>query len=296
MKSEKRILIAFVLNLFFSIIELIGGTITGSVAVVSDSVHDLGDSLSIGISFILEKISKKESDSKHTYGYLRYSLLGGLITSAVLLVGSVLVIYNAINRILNPVKINYDGMLILSVFGAAINIAAAYFTKEGESLNQKAVSLHMLEDMLGWIVVFAGAIIMKFTDITYIDPILSIGVAIFILINALKNIKFVLDVFLEKTPEDTDIDELYEHLKEIESVIDVHDLKIRSLDGYNHFATVHVVTDGNQSDVKNEVKKELANHGITQATVETELPNEQCIQFYSNKETVKSHHHHHHHH
>lgn len=294
MKSEKRILTAFILNLLFSVIELIGGALTGSVAIISDSVHDFGDSLSIGASFILEKISKKEPDGTHPHGYLRYSLLGGFITSAILFGGSVFVIYNAIHRIINPVEINYNGMLVLSVFGAVINIAAAYFTKEGNSLNQKAVSLHMLEDTLGWIVVFAGAIIMKFTDITYIDPILSIGVAIFIFINSFKNLRFILNVFLEKTPDDTDINDLSEHLKEIDGVLGVHDLKIRSLDGYNHIASVHIVTDGNTSEIKNAVRKELAHHGIEQVTVETEHPDEPCGQIYSVAHNKTVHHHHHH--
>ena len=168
MKTEKNILIAFLLNLSFSIFEFIGGLFSNSVAILSDSIHDLGDALSIGISYFLERKSKKEPDEKYTYGYIRYSVMGSLITTVILLVGSLLVIYNSIKRVINPVQVNYDGMLILAIIGVIINFIAAYSTKEGDSLNQKSVNLHMLEDVLGWVVVLIGAIIMRFTDIGFI--------------------------------------------------------------------------------------------------------------------------------
>ena len=200
MKTERNILIAFILNFAFSIFEFIGGAITGSVAIISDAVHDIGDAMSIGLSYFLEKKSKKQPDDTHTYGYARYSVMGGVITTFILLLGSVAVIYNAILRIINPVEINYDGMIVFAIVGAMVNLAAAYFTREGDSINQKAVNLHMLEDVLGWVVVLIGAIVMRFTDIKIIDPIMSIGVAIFIFVNAIRNLKEVIDIFLEKLP------------------------------------------------------------------------------------------------
>ena len=193
MKTEKNILTAFILNISFSIFELIGGIFTNSISIISDAVHDFGDALSIGISLILEKISKKKPDEKYTYGYARYSVLGALITTIVLTIGSIFVILGGINRILNPKPINYDGMIIFAIFGVVINFLAAYFTREGNSINQKAVNLHMLEDVLGWVVVLIGSILMKFTNISLVDSIMSIGIAIFILINAFKNLKDILD-------------------------------------------------------------------------------------------------------
>ena len=185
MKTEKNILIAFLLNMLFSIFELIGGIFTNSVAIISDAVHDFGDSISIGISYFLEKKSKKKPDNNYTFGYTRYSILGAFITNTILIIGSVLVIINAIKRIINPVTINYDGMIIFAIFGVIVNFLAAYFTKEGDSLNQKAVNLHMLEDVLGWSVVLIGAILIKFTEINVIDSIMSIGLAIFILTHSI---------------------------------------------------------------------------------------------------------------
>ena len=295
-KTEKNILIAFLLNLTFSAVEFMGGIITGSVAILSHSVHDLGDALSIGLSFVLEKKSKKEPDEKFTYGYMRYSVLGSVITTVILLFGSLAVIYNAVMRIISPAEINYDGMIVFAVIGAAVNFIAAYFTKEGDSLNQKAVNLHMLEDVLGWVVVLIGAVIMRFTDIGIIDPLMSIGTSLFILINATKNLKEVLDIFLEKTPDGVDINELKEHLTEIDGVLDVHHIHIRSIDGYNNYITLHVVANGDSHNIKHKVREELSEHGINHATIELESEHEHCHEKECHIEHHETVHHHHHHH
>ena len=295
-KTEKNILIAFLLNLTFSVFEFIGGLFTGSVAIISDSIQDLGDALSIGISFFLEKKSSLEPDDKYTYGYMRFSVLGSVITTVILLFGSLAVIYNAINRIISPAEINYDGMIIFAVIGATVNFIAAYFTKEGDSLNQKAVNLHMLEDVLGWVVVLIGAVIMRFTDISIIDPIMSMGVAVFVLINAVKNLKVVLDIFLEKTPEGIDIPELKEHLTEIDGVLDVHHIHIRSIDGHNNYITLHVVAKGDGHEIKHRIREELSEHGINHATIELESENEHCHEKECHIEQREAGHHHHHHH
>lgn len=295
MKSEKNILIAFILNLFFSIFEFIGGTITNSVAIISDSIHDIGDSLSIGISYFLEKKSKKKPDNKYTYGYVRYSVIGSIITTTILIVGSILVIYNAIKRLINPVDINYNGMIIFAIIGTLVNFLAAYFTKDGHSLNQKSVNLHMLEDVLGWLVVLIGAIIIRFTDIKIIDPILSILVALFIFINAIKNLKTIIDIFLEKTPSNINIEHLKEHLLKIKGVEDIHHIHIWSIDGYNNYATLHVVTKSDSKIIKHLVKEELSEHGIIHTTVELEETGEHCEEEHCNP-VLKHHEHHHHHH
>lgn len=297
MKTEKNILFAFILNLSFSIFEFFGGIFTNSVAILSDSIHDMGDALSIGISFFLERKSKKKPDNNYTYGYIRYSVLGGLITTVILLVGSILVIYKAVGRIITPDEINYQGMIIFAIVGVVMNFIAAYLTREGDSINQKSVNLHMLEDVLGWIVVLIGAIIMKFTDIRIIDPIMSIGVALFILINTLKNLKQILDLFLEKTPKDINIEHLKEHLKAIDEVEDIHHIHVWSIDGYNNYATMHIVTKSKDiKRVKANIREELEEHGICHAILETE--DEECSEVecnpHLNVETDIHHHHHNH--
>ncbi len=300
MKTERNILIAFILNLAFSIFEFVGGIITGSVAIVSDAVHDVGDATSIGISYFLEKKSKKQPDENYTYGYLRYSVMGGFITTSILLVGSVLVIYNAVHKMIEPTEIHYNGMIIFAIVGVCVNFCAALFTRESGSLNQRAVNLHMLEDVLGWAVVLVGAIVMKFTDFALLDPIMSMGVALFILVNAFGNLKEVADLFLEKAPHGVHVEELQEHISEIEGVLDVHHIHIWSMDGQNHYATMHIVTDGDTHEIKEAVREELREHGISHVTIETETSAEHCHEKHCHVEagthTGHGHHHHHHHH
>ena len=293
MKTERNILIAFILNFGFSFFELIGGFFTGSVAILSDAVHDIGDAASIGISYFLERKSKKEPDETYTYGYARFSVLGGLITTLILLFGSVAMICSAVGRMVTPVPIHYNGMILFALVGACVNFCAAFFTREGGSVNQRAVNLHMLEDVLGWIVVLVGAVVMRFTDFPLIDPIMSIGVSIFIFINALRHLKEVLDLFLEKAPCDTL--EIREHLLHIPGVLDVHHIHIWSMDGLNHYATMHVVTGCDPHEVKHAIREELRHHGITHVTLELESETEHCHERQCCIMAETSHHHHHHH-
>ena len=294
MKTEKNMLLAFFLNFGFAIFELIGGLITGSVAILSDAVHDVGDAATIGLSAFLEKKSKRDPDGIYTYGYARYSVIGSALTTLVLLLGSALVIYHAITRIIHPTPIDYNGMIIFAIVGVAVNLLAAFVTREGASLNQKAVNLHMLEDMLGWVVVLIGAIVMRFTDFTLIDPIMSIGVALFIIVSAIKNLNLAIEVFLEKTPHNIDVDEIKEHILEIEGVRDVHHIHIWSIDGERSYATMHIVTDCEPHEIKERVRNELHSHGICHVTLELEEVGEHCHEKSCNLE--HSHHHHHHHH
>ena len=276
MKTEKNILIAFLLNLAFSVFEFVGGILTGSVAIASDAVHDLGDAASIGLSYFLEKKSKQQPDETYTYGYARYSVIGSMLTTLILLLGSVLVICNAIGRLIEPAPIHYDGMVIFALVGVCVNLGAAIVTREGGSLNQKAVNLHMLEDVLGWAVVLVGAIVMRFTDFAWIDPLMSIGVSVFVLVNAVSNLKEGLDTFLEKTPRSIEVGQIKEHVTRIDGVLDVHHIHIWSMDGQNHYATMHVVTNSEPHQMKEAIREELREHGIGHATLELETENEHC--------------------
>lgn len=297
MKTERNILIAFILNLAFAVFEAVGGVIIGSVAILSDALHDLGDAMSIGISFFLERKSKKQADTAYTYGYGRYSVLGGVITTLILLLGSVVVIWHAVQRLLSPVEINYDGMIIFALVGAGVNLLAAYVTREGDSINQKAVNLHMLEDVLGWIVVLIGAVVMRFTDFAFIDPLLSICVAAFIVIHAAKTLKEALGIFLEKTPEGIDMEHVKAHICQIAGVCDVHHIHIWSMDGRSHYATLHIKTDGSAPKIKEEVRNILQEHGVIHATLELEAADEPCShELCRRPQHHESHHHHHHHH
>ena len=241
MKSDRNILIAFLLNFTFSLLELIGGTLTGSVAIVSDAVHDFGDTVSIAISYFLERKSKRQPDATYTFGYGRYSVIGSVITTLVLMLGSILVLVQAVQRLFAPQVVHSGGMLLLAVIGLSVNLMAALVTREGDSLNQKAVNLHMLEDVIGWAVVLVGAAVMLLTNWTMIDPLLSIGVAIFILCQAVGHLKESMYLFLEAVPEDVSVAQICEAALAVKGVSGVHHVHVWSTDGSHHFATMHIV-------------------------------------------------------
>ena len=295
MKTEKNILIAFLLNLMFSVFEFVGGIVTGSVAILSDAIHDIGDATSIGIAYLLEKKSKQQPDDTYTYGYVRYSVVGGMITTVILLFGSVAVIVHAVLRLIAPVPIHYNGMLVFAVIGVLVNFIAAFVTRDGDSINQKAVNLHMLEDVLGWIVVLVGAVVMKFTDFVWLDPLMSIVVATFILVHAFRNLKEVLNLFLERIPEGVSIAELKSHVEAIEGVLDVHHLHVWSIDGNNNYATMHIVTNAEAHTVKERIREKLELHGIGHVTLELESEEEHCHEVQCRLEGLSAGHHHHHH-
>ncbi len=294
MKTEKNILIAFLLNLSFSVLEFAGGLWTGSVAILSDAVHDLGDAVGIGVSWLLEKKSSRQPNDVYTYGYARFSVLGSVITTLILLLGSAAVIFNAVRRIIHPTAIHYNGMLLFAVVGVAVNLVAAFVTREGDSLNQKAVNLHMLEDVLGWAVVLIGAIVMRLTDFVLLDPLLSIAVAVFILVHAANNLKEAACIFLEKAPKDIHIPEIRNHILQIDGVLDVHHIHIWSMDGQRNYATMHLVTTAEPHEIKEAVRAQLRAHGIGHVTLELEHKDEHCHEETCAVETVTHNDHHHH--
>ena len=275
MKVKTRILIAFILNIFFSIFEFIGGLLCGSISILSDSIHDMGDAISIGLSYIMEKRSEKSPDSKYTYGYKRYSILGGLITTIILVCGSIIMIIHSIQRFFSPIPVQYNQMIIIAIIGCIINFWAAKITHSHNSINQKAVSLHMMEDMFGWISVLIGAIIMKFTNWSFIDPCISIIISIFIMYHAIKNIVLITNMFLIKTPSNISIIDIKHSLIILPGIKDVHHIHVWSLDEANVIATVHVVAEYNPA-IKKVIKQTLKKHGINHATIEFENFDEHC--------------------
>lgn len=296
MKTQNNIFIAFLLNLFFAVFEVAGVFLTGSVAIMSDAIHDFGDAMTIGLAYLFERKSHQEPNQDYTFGYHRYSVLGGLITTLVLISGSIYVIWQASLRLLYPQPVHYDGMILFAIVGVIVNLLAVYQTRQGNSLNQRAVNLHMLEDVLGWIVVLIGAIVMKFTQWTFLDAILSIGVAIFILVNASKTLKNITEIFLIKIPENVTIKEVQQCLINLPGVLDVHHVHVWSIDGHSHCATMHIIYDGvNEVEIKHQVRHQLEQFGIVHVTIEFERKQEQCSMTHCmiHPHLEIGHHHHH---
>lgn len=279
--SGKNLKLAFLLNLGFTILEFIGGIYVNSVAIVSDAVHDLGDSLSLGTSWYLDKKSKEKSNSSFSFGYQRFSLLGALINSLILIVGSIYVIYEAVGRLFEPEHSDADGMIIFALIGVAVNGYAAYKLSGGKTMNEKVVSWHLLEDVLGWVAVLVVAIILKFEDIHYLDPVLSLLITTYILWNVIKRLKETLFIFLQGVPKDLNLDEIRDKLLEIPKVASMHHTHIWSLEGEHHVFTAHLklqyISNFHEIvSIKKDIKNILKEYSFEHYTIETELDNETC--------------------
>ncbi|MBT29814.1 MAG: cation transporter [Thalassobius sp.] len=281
-QSTKNLKIAFFLNLGFTILEIIGGLYVNSIAIVSDAIHDLGDSLSLGTAWYLNIKSKKKASNKFSFGYSRFSLLGALINSIVLIAGSIYVIYEAVGRILKPEHSDAQGMIIFAIIGVAVNGFAAWKLSGGGSLNEKVVSWHLLEDVLGWVAVLIVGIVIQFKDIHYLDPALSLVLTLYILWNVIKRLKDTLFIFLQGVPENVSIAEIEEKIKAINHVESLHHTHVWSLEGEHNVFTTHVklqeITHFTELlAVKNQIKDLLKDYHFSHYTIETELNTESCV-------------------
>lgn len=274
--STKNIRTAFFLNLAFAFVELIGGIITNSVAILSDAVHDFGDSISLAIAWALQKKSNKAKDDKYSYGYKRFSLLSSVILSGILLVGSILILVEAIGRLFNPQEVNAQGMLWLSILGIIVNGLAALSVKRGKTLNERAVFLHIMEDVLGWIGVLVISIVMIFTSLPILDPILSISITIWVLYNVYNNLKATFNILLQAFPKNVDVKKLTKEIEAIDNVISIHDLHIWTQDGNSHVMTLHIVAEKNYETIKLKVREMVKAYNIDHVTIELEDKDSTC--------------------
>lgn len=280
-EGEGRIKTAFFLNLFFTLAELVGGFFTNSLAIMSDALHDLGDSLSLGIAWYLSKLAKKEEDKNFSFGYKRFSLLGALINSVVLIIGSFIILSEAVPRIFNPEPAHAQGMFIFAIAGIIINGAAALKLRGGKSLNERVVSWHMIEDVLGWAAVLIVSIALMFSDLYVLDPLLSLIITLYVLFNVIRNLKETLKIFLQGTPEEVDIDDIEKRILSIDGAESVHHLHVWSLDGELHILTAHVVSKGVRNineaiQLKRKIRAALNDTHIEHVTMELEFEGENC--------------------
>ncbi len=274
--------VAFLLNLGFTLLEIAGGLWTNSVAILADAVHDSGDCLSLGTAWLLQRVSRRESDTRFTYGYQRFNVLGALITGVVLTIGIGFILWKAIPRLFSPEEVNGPGMMILAVVGILMNGAAFLKLRGGTSISEKVAGWHLLEDTLGWIAVLVGGGILYLGGPSIIDPLLSIGISLYILWNVLKNLKQVMQVFLQRAPASFDVEKFQRQVMEIPNVRSLHHAHVWTLDGEHHVLTTHVVmAPGSSRDdvirLKQEICRFLEDLSIEHLTVDVELENEPCL-------------------
>ena len=272
MKTKHTVWLAFFLNLSYAIVEFIAGGIFGSSAVLADSVHDLGDAIAIGVSAFLETISNREEDSHYTLGYKRFSLLGAMVTAVILMTGSVLVILENITKLFNPQPVNDEGILWLGIIAVSINVLASLVVRKGKTKNESIMSLHFLEDTLGWVAVILMAIVLRFTDWYILDPLLSLVISIFILSKAIPRFWSTLKIFLDAVPEGVDIKQVKSDLEQLDHVASINQLNLWTMDGLEKNAIVHVcLKEIEQMEVcKESIRTLLKNYGFQNITIEVD--------------------------
>ena len=280
--SESGLRTAFFLNLTFTILELVGGWYVNSVSIVSDAVHDLGDTISLGTSWRLDRLSKKKATDSYSFGYRRFSLLGALINALVLILGSVFVIREAILRIIHPEMSDAKGMFYFAILGVAVNGYAAWKVSHGKTLNEKVISWHLIEDVLGWVAVLLVSIVLLFYPNPYLDPALSLLISVYIGWNVLKRLQETVFLFLQGKPADVDKAAIEAEILKIANVQSTHHTHIWSLDGEHHVFTTHVKLKPISSieeilEVKNKLKEIMKKHPFEHYTIETEIDQEDCV-------------------
>ncbi|WP_269796275.1 cation diffusion facilitator family transporter [Streptococcus sp. SM3] len=272
MKAKYTVWLAFFLNLTYAIVEFIAGGVFGSSAVLADSVHDLGDAIAIGISAFLESISNREEDSHYTLGYKRFSLLGAMVTAVILMTGSVLVILENIAKIFHPQSVNDEGILWLGIIAIIINVLASLIVEKGKTKNESILSLHFLEDTLGWLAVILMAIILRFTDWYILDPLLSLVISFFILSKALPRFWSTLKIFLDAVPEGVDIQKIRSDLEQLDHVASVNQLNLWTMDGLEKNAIIHVCLEHvkHMEVCKESIRDLLKDCGFQNVTIEVD--------------------------
>ena len=280
-ESHRNISVAFFLNLAFTVFEIIGGILTNSVAILSDAVHDLGDSVTLALSWYLERLSQKPRTERLTYGYRRFSLLGAVISAVILLTGSVFILSEAIPRLFHPEDVKVEGMILMALIGVAVNGAAVLRLKGGKKINERVVMFHLLEDAIGWVAVLIVSLVMKMAYLPILDPILSVGLSVFIIAKIIPNIKEAVQIFLQYTPRDSDISLIKRRIETLENVKEAHDIHLWSVDGLHHIFSCHLVLEDDISvretrTIKTDVRKILEEEGVTHPTLEFELSDEEC--------------------
>ena len=272
MTTKGAVWLAFFLNLSYAIVEFIAGGVFGSSAVLADSVHDLGDAIAIGVSAVLETISNREEDSHYTLGYKRFSLLGAMVTAVILMTGSVLVILENITKLFNPQPVNDEGILWLGIIAVSINVLASLIVRKGKTKNESILSLHFLEDTLGWVAVILMAIVLRFTDWYILDPLLSLVISFFILLKAIPRFWSTLKIFLDAVPEGVDIKQVKSDLERLEYVASINQLNLWTMDGLEKNAIVHVcLKEIEQMELcKESIRRKLKDCGFQNITIEVD--------------------------
>lgn len=286
MSSSRRMLIAFLLNLSFALIEAFFGLTFRSSAVLADALHDAGDALAIGSAVFLEKYAEKPADDNYGLGYQRFSILGSIVTGFILLSGSGFVLVENVPKLWSPDKVNYQGMLVLGIVAILVNTLASRVISHGHSHrreaggqgnckthlnhNERVLRLHFLEDILGWLAVIVVALLIPLTQWYFLDPLLSIGIALFIMSKSFPQFLSAIKILLNAKPEWVDVFMLRKMILAQTGVVHLNHIVIFAMSDMDNWALIKLVVKKTEdtSLVRNGIRQILAKQGIHQSVIE----------------------------
>ena len=270
-KAGENLAFVFFMNLAFNIIVIVGGLATNSVAILADCIHDLADTISIALAWVLEKVAQKESSEKYSYGYQRFSILGAVIISIFVIIMAFIILQEAIPRLFSPEGVDAQGMLVIAVIGIIFKSLSVHRLHRGETFNEKAILLHQLVDVFEWVAILVLSVVLIFWDgAPYLDPFVSIGIALWLIFNLGRNLYKSVEVLLQKTPDYFDVAEFKSRILAIDGVNSIEDFHIWSLDGIDSVMTLKVDVDfgKNVENIKKEIYSISSDYHVVDITIE----------------------------
>ena len=272
-KAGENLAVVFFLNLAFNVIVVIGALATNSMAILSDFIHDMSDTISIALAWFLERIAQKDSSENYSYGYQRFSILGAVIISVFVIVMAFVILSEAIPRLFAPEGVDAGGMLVIAVIGLIFKSLSVYRLHRGETFNEKAILFHQLGDVFEWVAILILSLVLMFWDgAAYLDPFVSIGIALWLIFNLGRNLYKSIEVLLQKTPDYFDVDEFKQSIENIEGVNAIDDFHIWSLDGIDSVMTLKVDVDFGKDvgEIKKEIYAISKKYHVVDITIELE--------------------------
>ena len=270
-KAGENLAFVFFMNLAFNIIVIVGGLATNSMAILADCIHDMSDTISIALAWALEKVAQKDSTDKYSYGYQRFSILGAVIISVFVIIMAFVILQEAIPRLFAPEGVDAEGMLLVAVVGIVFKSISVYRLHEGETFNEKAILFHQLGDVFEWVAILVLSLVLMIWDgAPYLDPFVSIGIALWLIFNLGRNLYKSVEVLLQKTPDNFDVDEFKTQILSIEGVKNIDDFHIWSLDGIDSVMTLKVNVDfeKNVEEIKHEIYSISNEYHVVDITIE----------------------------
>lgn len=281
--GNKRLGISIGLNLAITLAEVVGGLLSGSLALLSDAMHNLNDTASLGVSYLARRLGKRPPDPERSYGYRRAEILGAFVNLIVLVVIGLVLIKEAITRYLTPRDVNAPIMLAVAVIGLLANIATAFLLHRDaqNSLNLRSAFLHITVDAISSVAVIAGGVAILWTGAHWIDPLLTLLIAGYIISQSIGMLRETGHILMEGTPTQLRIPEVRDRMMRMDAVQDVHHLHLWSLDEHTVLLDAHVAVQPSDilqlEQIKSGLKDLLARElNIRHSTLEFELQGSRC--------------------